>query len=511
VFRAFLRDAAALVSAHGGSMSGEHGDGRARGELLPLMYSPAAIELFGAVKAVFDPSDVLNPGVIVRPAPLDRDLRPGPPHTAPIRTGFRYPHDRGELRTAVHRCTGVGKCRAVAPAPGTVMCPSYVATRDEKDSTRARARVLQDAIDGALPGGLRAPEVREVLDLCLACKGCRVDCPTGVDMATYKAETLYQAYRHRPRPLSHYSLGRLPRWARLAARAPRADNGLLAVRPVAALVRALGGLDPRRPLPAFAARAFHRRRDPAPARAGSPPVLLWVDTFSDAFTPEVAYAAERVLTAAGFDVRTLDRPACCALTWISTGQLDSARRILRRTAGVLAPYARDDIPIVALEPSCTAVLRGDAAELLTTPVPHVSTLAEFLSALPHWTPPDLSGLRVVAQPHCHQHAVMGWEADRALLTRAGAQVRQVGGCCGLAGDFGVERGHFEVSVAVARTQLLPAIEAEPGAVVLADGFSCRTQIAQLAGVRAAHLAQLLDDARDRRPAAAADDGAAGGG
>jgi Fe-S oxidoreductase len=223
----------------------------------------------------------------------------------------------------------------------------------------------------------------------------------------------------------------------------------------------------------------------------------------------VAYAAERVLTAAGFDVRTLDRPACCALTWISTGQLDSARRILRRTAGVLAPYARDDIPIVALEPSCTAVLRGDAAELLTTPVPHVSTLAEFLSALPHWTPPDLSGLRVVAQPPCHQHAVMGWEADRALLTRAGAQVRQVGGCCGLAGDFGVERGHFEVSVAVARTQLLPAIEAEPGAVVLADGFSCRTQIAQLAGVRAAHLAQLLDDARDRRPAGA-DDGAAGG-
>jgi FAD/FMN-containing dehydrogenases len=504
-FRAFLLDAARLVAAHGGSMSGEHGDGRARGELLPLMYSAEAIDLFGAVKAAWDPDDVLNPGVIVRPAPLDRDLRLSPPPRLGHPTAFRYRHDGGDLAAAVHRCTGVGKCRVPSPGGDTVMCPSYVATRDEKDSTRGRARVLQEAINGALPGGLRAPEVREVLDLCLACKGCASDCPTGVDMATYKAEVLYHSYRRRPRPLSHYSLGRLPRWARLAALAPRAVNRLLGLRPVAAAVRRLGGIDPRRPLPAFAERPFHRTLRRTRGRTGGhgaggavagegPPVLLWVDSFTDHFSPDVARAAVRVLAGAGFAVRVLDRPVCCGLTWISTGQLDAARRILGRTVAVLARYAERDVPIVALEPSCAAVFRSDAADLLdpSAPIPKVATLAEFLTALPGWSPPDLSGLTIVAQPHCHHHAVLGWETDRELLVRAGAELRAVGGCCGLAGNFGVERGHYEMSVAVAETRLLPALrEAGESAVVLADGFSCRTQIEQLAGVRALHLAELL--------------------
>ncbi|GGM60837.1 oxidoreductase [Thermopolyspora flexuosa] len=501
-FRAFLLDAARLVAAHGGSMSGEHGDGRARGELLPLMYSAEAIDLFAAVKAAFDPGDVLNPGVIVRPAPLDRDLRLSPPPVVRHPVAFRYRHDGGDLAAAVHRCTGVGKCRIPAPGAGQVMCPSYVATRDEKDTTRGRARVLQEAINGALPGGLRAPEVREVLDLCLACKGCAADCPTGVDMATYKAEVLHQSYRGRLRPLSHYSMGWLPRWSRLAALAPRAVNRLLGIGPVAAAVRRLGGIDPHRPLPRFAERPFRRSLRRARGRRGGavagdgPPVLLWVDSFTDHFAPDVAHAAIRVLAGAGFAVRVLDRPVCCGLTWISTGQLDAARRILGRAVAALAPYARDQVPIVALEPSCAAVLRSDAAELLDAPIPPVATLAEFLSGLPGWTPPDLSGLTVVAQPHCHHHAVLGWEADRALLARAGATVRAVGGCCGLAGNFGMERGHYEVSVAIAETQLLPAIrEAGEDAVVLADGFSCRTQISQLAGVRALHLAELLADGR----------------
>ncbi len=496
VFREVLLDAARLVAAHGGSMSGEHGDGRARGELLPLMYSPEAIGLFAAVKHVFDPDDVLNPGVIVRPAPLDRDLRPSPPPALGHPTAFRYRDDGGDLAAAVHRCTGVGKCRVPDGGSGVVMCPSYVATRDEKDSTRGRARVLQEAVNGALPGGLRAPEVREVLDLCLACKGCASDCPTGVDMATYKAEVLHRTYRRRPRPLSHYSLGRLPRWTRLAGLAPRAVNRLLALRPVAAAVRRLGGMDARRPLPAFAERPFPRSlgRSPGVLAGEGPPVLLWVDSFTDGFTPRVARAAVRVLAGAGFAVHVLDRPVCCGLTWISTGQLDAARRILGRTVAALAPHAEAGTPIVALEPSCAAVLRSDAADLLdaSATIPPVATLAEFLAGLPDWTPPDLGGLDVVAQPHCHHHAVLGWDADRDLLARAGARVRAVGGCCGLAGNFGVERGHYDVSVAVAESQLLPAIrEAGAGAVVLADGFSCRTQIDQLAGVRALHLAELL--------------------
>ncbi|WP_091098490.1 FAD-binding and (Fe-S)-binding domain-containing protein [Nonomuraea pusilla] len=516
VFRSFLTDAARLVAEHGGSMSGEHGDGRARGELLPLMYSPAALEAFAQVKAVFDSGEVLNPGVIVRPAPLDEALRLQPPPPRASGLALRYPHDGGDLSAAVHRCTGVGKCRSHAAGPGAVMCPSYQATRDEKDSTRGRARVLQEAVAGRLPGGLRAPEVREVLDLCLSCKGCVSDCPTGVDMATYKAEVLHQSYRGRLRPAVHYSLGWLPRWARLASLAPAAVNAVLRVGPVAALAKRAGGIDARRPLPAFAGRRFRRLR---PARAGRPGgtagaggrrVLLWVDTFTDHFAPQVAEAAVRVLTRAGCEVAVQRDSQCCGLTLISTGQLDAAGRLLRRTVAALAGHARAGTPIVALEPSCTAVLRSDAADLLGSDsagagegegaggddvavvAGAVRTLAEFLGELPGWRPPDLSGVRVLAQPHCHHHAVMGWEADRALLARAGAQVSAVGGCCGLAGNFGMERGHYEVSVAVAETQLLPAVRrAAPGTVLLADGFSCRTQLDQLAHVRAFHLAELL--------------------
>jgi len=510
-FRAFLLDAARLVAGYGGSMSGEHGDGRARSELLPLMYSPAALAAFAAVKDVFDPGGVLNPGVIVRPARADADLRLQPP-PPPVRgTVFRYPHDRGDLATAVHRCTGVGRCRAETVTGDTVMCPSYQATRDEKDSTRGRARVLQEAVSGALPGGLRAPEVREVLDLCLACKGCLSDCPTGVDMATYKAEALHAAYRRRLRPASHYTLGWLPRWAALAGLAPGAANALLHAGPLTGLIKRLGGIDPRRELPYFAPKRFRRHRPPRsesrPGRPGEGPgrtapgrtALLWVDTFTDHFAPEIALAAIEVLGRAGVAVAVPRASLCCGLTWISTGQLTTARRRLRRTVDALARHARAGMPIIALEPSCAAVLRSDALDLLGPDDPaaravsgSVRTLAEFLSGLPGWTPPDLTGVEILAQPHCHHHAVLGWDTDRELLSRAGASVTSVGGCCGLAGNFGAERGHFEISVAVAETRLLPAVrQAAEGTILLADGFSCRTQLAQLAGARAYHLAELL--------------------
>jgi FAD/FMN-containing dehydrogenase/Fe-S oxidoreductase len=505
-YRPFVVAAAQLVGKYGGSMSGEHGDGRARGELLPYMYSPEAIDTMAAVKAVFDPGNLFNPGVLVDPRPVDADLRV--PQARPLRTGlgFAYPHDDGDLSVAVHRCTGVGKCRADTTGSGGVMCPSFLATRDEKDSTRGRARVLQELANGTLVKGFGSAELASSLDLCLSCKGCSSDCPAGVDMASYKAEVLYQRYRRRPRPAAHYSLGWLPRWANLAARAPGLANALLRNRPLSAVAKRLGGIDTRRPLPPFAASGFRDWFAHRPARTGNPgvpetpraPVLLWVDTFTEHFAPEVGQAAVRVLEAAGYAVQLTGQPVCCGLTWISTGQLDGARRQLRRSVAALESAVRAGTPIVGLEPSCTAVLRGEITELLPGD-PRAAqvraatrTLAELLAQTPGWTPPDLDGVAAVAQPHCHQHAVMGWREDAALLARAGANVDAVGGCCGLAGNFGVERGHYEVSVAVAQTALLPAVRhAPPGAVVLADGFSCRTQLDQLAHVTGIHLAQLL--------------------
>jgi Fe-S oxidoreductase len=505
-YRPFVVAAAQLVGKYGGSMSGEHGDGRARGELLPYMYSPEAIDTMAAVKAVIDPGNLFNPGVLVDPRPVDADLRV--PQARPLRTGlgFAYRHDDGDLSVAVHRCTGVGKCRADTTASGGVMCPSFLATRDEKDSTRGRARVLQELANGTLVKGFGSAELASSLDLCLSCKGCSSDCPAGVDMATYKAEVLYQRYRRRLRPPAHYSLGWLPRWAKLAARAPGLANALLRNRPLSAVAKRLGGIDARRPLPAFAPSGFRDWFATRPARPGNPgapenprpPVLLWVDTFTEHFAPEVGQAAVRVLEAAGYAVQLTSQPVCCGLTWISTGQLDGARKQLRRSLAALDAAVRAGVPIVGLEPSCTAVLRGEITELLPGD-PRAAqvraatrTLAELLAATPGWAPPDLDGVPAVAQPHCHHHAVMGWQPDAALLARAGAKVDAVGGCCGLAGNFGVERGHYEVSVGVAQTALLPAVRhAPPGSVVLADGFSCRTQLDQLAHVTGIHLAQLL--------------------
>ena len=496
-YRQFAVAAAQLVGKYGGSMSGEHGDGRARGELLPYMYSPEAIDTMAAVKAIFDPDNVFNPGVLVDPAPIDADLRV--PLARPIRTGlgFAYPHDGGDLSTAVHRCVGVGKCRADTTASGGVMCPSWLATRDEKDSTRGRSRVLQELANGTLIQGFRSAELAESLDLCLSCKGCSSDCPAGVDMAAYKAEVLHQRYRRRLRPPAHYSLGWLPRWARLASHAPGLTNAALRNPALAAIAKRLAGIDARRRLPQFAARSFRDWFASQPARAGTA-VLLWVDTFTDHFTPEVGQAAVRVLEAAGYSVQITGKPVCCGLTWISTGQLDGARRQLQRSLQALDPAVQLGTPIVGLEPSCTAVLRGEIAKLLPDDPrarkvrAATRTLAELLAKTDTWQPPDLTGVRAVAQPHCHHHAVMGWHTDAALLASAGAQVDAVGGCCGLAGNFGIERGHYDISQAVAETALLPAVRnAAPDAVVLADGFSCRTQLEQLSHVRSTHLAQLL--------------------
>ena len=527
-FRAFMTDAAHLVAAHGGSLSGEHGDGRARSELLPVMYSAEALAAFAAVKHVFDPADVLNPGVLVDPRPLDADLRRPHAHPLPKATGFSFRHDGGDFTTAVHRCVGVGKCRADTSADGGFMCPSYRATGDEKDVTRGRARVLQELANGTLvAGSWRSPELHEVLDLCLSCKACSSDCPAGVDMAQYKAEVLHRAYRRRLRPTNHYALGWLPRWTRLVAalRISWLANAVLGFRPLAKLILTIGGMDRRRSIPKFAATSFRtawRRNGQShsveglgetPAGTTSTGaggtdvvrrVVLWADSFSDAFDPDVPRAMIAVLQAAGYEVIVPSQDACCGLTWISTGQLEGARKRLVKLLGVLGPFAVNGVPIVGVEPSCTALLRSDLVDLLpddpraAAVARATRTLAEVLTAPEQggtgaaWTPPSLEGVTVIAQPHCHQHSVMGYEADLTLLRAAGAEVTTLAGCCGLAGNFGMERGHYEVSVAVAENALLPALrDAAPGTVLLADGFSCRTQADDLAHVKGVHLAQLL--------------------
>lgn len=503
VLRSFVTESAKLVVAHGGSLSGEHGDGRARSELLNLMYTPKMIEVFQAFKHLFDPKDLLNPGIIVAPVKLDSDLRR--PQALPLlaREGFSFAHDDGDFTKAVHRCVGVGKCRADNSAAGGFMCPSFQATRDENDVTRGRARVLQEMVNGSLvTKGWQSPEVHGALDLCLSCKACSRDCPAGVDMAQYKSEVLFRRFRGRLRPVSHYVLGWLPRWARLAGIAPRLVNALTQL-PFVPKLLPLGGMDSRRRIPKFDERPFlrgYRRADRGTSRGEKPKVVLWVDSFSDAFSAGIPGAAVRVLEDAGYQVIVPEQDACCGLTWISTGQLDGAKRRLERLLGALGPFAVNGIPIVGLEPSCTAVLRSDLVDLLPDDPraravsETTKTLAEFLTDAVErgWRVPDLSGVSVVAQPHCHHHSVMGYETDVALMKSAGAELTTLAGCCGLAGNFGMEKGHYETSVKVAENAMLPALRAAgESTVFLADGFSCRTQAEQLAGVAGVSLAELL--------------------
>ncbi|MEC3979777.1 FAD-binding and (Fe-S)-binding domain-containing protein [Amycolatopsis sp. H20-H5] len=507
-FRTFLEQAADLVAAHGGSLSGEHGDGQARSELLPRMYSPEMMTLFERFKGVFDPEGRMNPGILVAPRPIDANLRV---RRAPIEiedvTVLGYPEDQGSFGQAMRRCVGVGKCRDTS-GPG-VMCPSYRATREEKHSTRGRAHLLAEMINGeVITDGWRSEEVRESLDLCLSCKGCLSDCPVDVDMATYKAEFYHQHYRRRLRPASHYSMGWLPLWLRFAAVAPRVANAVTRRRRLAGLLKRLGGIAPERDLPTFAAVPFTRsRRDLRNSATvldslGSTtvpkkPVVLWPDSFNNYFTPGVLEAATEVLTAAGYDVVLPDKGVCCGLTWVSTGQLDVARRVLRRTLSVLRPYLEAGYQVAGLEPSCTALFRGDLPALLPDEplarllAERTRTLAELLAG----SPVEFRALDIdaISQVHCHQHAVLGYSADEAAMAAAGVRNSTLdSGCCGLAGNFGFEKGHYEVSVACAEDRLLPAVRAaSPETVVISDGFSCRTQIAQESDRTALHLAELL--------------------
>ncbi len=511
-FRRFMEAGAELVVRHGGTLSGEHGDGRARGELLARQYGPELRAAFAGFRDLWDPTGVLNPGMVVAPPSFTADLRLALPTAPGLRPTQAFHADGGDLRSAVGRCIGVGRC--VTTQGSELMCPSFRATRDEQHSTRGRARLLQEMVAGSLASeGWRSAEVRAALDLCLACRGCVSQCPTSVDMAAYKSEFLHHHYRRRLRPLSHYSLGWLPLWLRLANRVPWLVNGITRSRLTRRAFTLAAGIATERGIPPLARRTFTRTRRqqvavPATPAAPAPHgrVVLWPDTFNEYLTPEVAHAAVAVLEAAGFEVTIPGRTVCCGLTWHTTGQLDMARRVLRRSLGAVELQGAE--PVVVLEPSCATMLRHDLLELLpddpraASLAARVATFAEILDAVGYVAGPvPVTGaptLRqagappAISQPHCHQQAVLGLAADRRVMERNGISVgRELTGCCGLAGNFGAERGHEAIARAVAELTLLPALEAEPQAPLLADGFSCRTQIESLSGRRARHLAEVL--------------------
>ncbi|WP_115789613.1 FAD-binding and (Fe-S)-binding domain-containing protein [Arthrobacter silvisoli] len=531
VFRNFTREAAELVVRHGGSLSGEHGDGRARSELLPMMYSQSMLAAFSSYRRIWDPAGILNPGSLTGADAMDAnlaldgvpqrqwrtsfDLRPlgagggwlaetDPPETSAGGGTGPWVH-------AVQSCIGVGRCRTDA---GGVMCPSYRATKDEKDSTRGRSRVLQDMVRGArsVEEGWKSEEVREALDLCLSCKACSSDCPTGVDMATYKSEFFSHYYEGKRRPLSHFSLGWLPRWLKITGRMAPLVNAVMAT-PLAKAASALGGLTTKRTLPRFAG-ANEWRREVAAASVGpvgkhpdrgnelsGDGVVLFVDTFTRGFRPEVAGAAARVLAATGTPTEC-SADACCGLTWISTGQLETAKKLLGQAAVALDDGT--DRPIVVVEPSCAAALRKDLPELVHTDqarrvAARVRSFASHIEGLTKsgWKPAPAEPLpeQVVLQTHCHEYSVFGAGTQRSALSAVGvADVVDATGCCGVAGNFGFEKEHFDVSMQVAEQSLGPALrQTDADSVVLTDGFSCAMQVQQLDNSRPGrHLAQLLD-------------------
>lgn len=501
-YRGYVERAADLVASLGGSLSGEHGDGQSRGELLERMYGPELVDAFRQVKAVFDPRGRMNPGKVVDPYPLDANIRFGPQYRTSTLTPtyFSFADDAGSLQHAAERCVGVGRCRR---DDADVMCPSYRATRDERHSTRGRAKLLVELFQGEVtPSSRHNEDVRDALDLCLACKGCAVDCPTHVDMATYKAEFLAHHYRGRLRPREMYALGFVPWLARIATRVPALANLALSARGLSPLLRHAAGVTIRRPAPRFASRSLRRRlagaRQPSPP-AAEPTVVLWPDTFSDAYRPDFALAWKRVLEAAGERVAVATEWACCARPLYDTGMLDLARRTLRHLLDVLDTHIAHGTPIVVPEPSCLAAFRDELPKLLAddaraaklaglarSPAEHLLATGAAArlaaAATPAPGPESIPAVRVSIHPHCHARAIDAADADRRLLESLGYDVSVLdAGCCGLAGSFGFSAKHESVSRAIGEQQWLPRVRsATQDRTLIIDGFSCATQYAHLA-------------------------------
>jgi Fe-S oxidoreductase len=499
-FRAFLDDASDLVLRLGGSISGEHGDGQSKAELLPKMFGDELMTAFREFKAIWDPEHRMNPGKIVEPFRITENLRLGTEyHPRAVRTHFQFPEDDGSFARATTRCVGIGECRKLDA--GT-MCPSYMATREEMHSTRGRAHLLFEMLRGdPLRSGWRDAHVKDALDLCLSCKGCKGECPVNVDMATYKAEFLSHYYARRLRPRSAYAMGLVYWWARLGSLMPRVVNALTATPGLADAMKWLGDVAPARAVPRFADRTFrHWFERRTAAITGGRRVILWPDTFNNHFFPDTARAAVEVLEAAGFSVTLPRRSLCCGRPLYDYGMLTLAKRMLRRTLDALRADIRAGVPIVGLEPSCVAVFRDELRSLF----PHdeqakrlaqqTFLLSEFLAhQVEDYRPPQLHR-RALVHGHCHQKALMTMESTEQVLAKLGLDFEILdSGCCGMAGSFGFEAGeHYDVSLKVGERVVLPAVRrAAPDTLIVADGFSCREQIAQATGRRPLHLAEVL--------------------
>ena len=505
-YRAFINRAADLVLELGGSLSGEHGDGQSRGALLPKMFGPELMQAFREFKALWDPDNRMNPGKmmgtpdepqIYQPEEKLRigpDYEPARPHTH-----FAFPEDNGTFSHATMRCVGVGACRKTE---SETMCPSYMATREERHSTRGRAHLLWELMQGdVLPDAWLNEQVHEALDLCLSCKACKHECPVRVDMATYKAEFLAQHYKGRRHPLPHYLFGFMDRWARLASMAPSLANAALELPGVEAIAKRIADVAPARSLPRFAARTFLKQQDaPATHDNDEKTVLLWPDTWNNYLQPQVLDAAARVLRSAGFRVVFPRRHICCGRPLYDFGFLDQARRYLDAVLTRLGPQIDAGIPFIVLEPSCASVFleelrnfypNSERAQQLGK---QTYLLADFLRAhAPAWKPPSLLGRSIVLHGHCHHKAIFNMKAEHKLLEQTGAQITMLdSGCCGMAGPFGFERDKYEVSQTLGERVLLPAVRAaDPNTLVVTDGFSCREQIAQNTSRHAVHAAQVL--------------------
>lgn len=498
-FRSFVFDAADLVVHYGGSVSGEHGDGQARAALLPKMYGEELMQAFREFKALWDPDGRMNPGKVVDAYRIDQNLRLGTGYQpAQLQTHFQFPDDEGSFVRATLRCVGVGKCRREA---GGTMCPSYMVTHEEADATRGRAHLLFEMLQGeVITDSWRSQHVKDALDLCLACKGCKGDCPVGVDMATYKAEFLSHYYAGRLRPLSAYSMGLIYWWARLASLAPGAVNFLTHAPLLERLLKLGGGIALERTVPVFAKQTFkewYRHRQPR--RVEQPRVILWPDTFNNHFFPDTAKAAVAVLEDAGFSVSVPQQSLCCGRPLYDFGMLSLAKRQLRQILDALRDEIRTGTPVVGLEPSCVSVFRDELVNLFPQDVDarrlsrQTFLLSEFLQQrAPHYQPAKLQR-KALVQGHCHQKALMTMEAEDSILKKLGLDYEVLdSGCCGMAGAFGFEQEHFDVSLACGERVLLPAVRhADDETLIIANGFSCREQIEQTTGRRTLHLAEAL--------------------
>ena len=507
-FREFMGRAADIALAHGGSLSGEHGDGQARGALLPKMFGAELMEAFRNFKRIFDPTNRMNPGKLIDAHQPHEDLRLGADYNPwQPKTHFALAEDNGSLASATLRCVGVGACRKTDA--GT-MCPSFMATGEELHSTRGRAHMLWELLQGEiLPNQWKNEQVRESLDLCLSCKACKSECPVSVDMATYKAEFLAHHYEGESRPLFHHAFGRIDRFAQLASFAPKLVNALNSAPVVNTILKKILHIHPQRTFPRFSkaftpdrrlARDARRRRDRRPAlRETAPEVFLWADTFNNYFHPATLRAAHKVLTGAGFRVTLPTRHLCCGRPLYDFGMLDTAKKYLLKTLDALTAQLAAGTPVVVLEPSCASVFRDELTNLLPND-PRAAKLrdqtfllSEFLvKYAPDYRPPQIER-KIIVHGHCHHRATMGMHDEMALLQLTGADVELLdSGCCGMAGPFGFEKDKFEVSQKIGERVLLPTVRNKPqGAIIVSDGFSCAEQITQNAQARPLHLAEVL--------------------